>query len=335
MSGELLVRGEGLGKRFAAERDWLGRPRKWVQAVREVSLAIERGTTLGLVGESGCGKSTVGRMLLALTPPTAGRSFLGDLEVTALSGEPLRRLRKRMQMVFQDPYASLNPRVRIADALAMPLRIHLPELSPSERRDRVEALLARVGLRPDHAQRLPGEFSGGQRQRIVIARALASEPDFVFADEPVSALDVSVQAQIVNLLGDLQHERGLTYLFVSHDLKVVQHVARRIAVMYFGRIVEEAPRDALFAGARHPYTQALLSAVPDPRPGHRRLRILLDGEIPSPLRPPQGCSFHPRCPLARRLGDRERERCQNEAPELQPMAGDPSHRVACHYAASS
>ncbi len=329
-----FVRAEGLTKRFAAGRGLFGAPKHFVQAATDVSLAIERGTTLGLVGESGSGKSTVGQMMLALTRPTAGRAFLDGVELTALAPEPLRKLRRRMQMVFQNPYGALNPRVPVGEAVELPLRVHRPELSAAERRERAQALFARVGLRPDQFARLPSDFSGGQRQRIVIARALAAEPDFVFADEPVSALDVSVQAQIVNLLADLQAERGLTYLFVSHDLKIVQHVAHRVAVMYLGRVIEEAPARRIFAGARHPYTRALLSAVPDPRRKEKAARTLLEGELPSPLTPPPGCAFHPRCPLARKLSEPDREQCRTQTPALLPVVdADGSHRAACHFRA--
>jgi len=326
-----FVRGVGLVKTFPAAHGVFGRSTKTVHAVTDVSLEIERATTLGLVGESGCGKSTVGQMLLGLIRPTAGSAYLGDIDVTKLRGEPLRRLRARMQMIFQNPYGSLNPRLRVADSIALPLRLHRPEMTRAQRLAHVGELLALVGLRADQASRRPSEFSGGQRQRIVIARALAARPEFIFADEPVSALDVSVQAQIVNLLMDLQRERQLSILFVSHDLKVVQHVAHRVAVMYLGRIVEEAPARSLFAGARHPYTQALISAAPDPRPGQKRLRVILDGEVPSPLRPPGGCSFHPRCPLTKGLDAASRRRCQTEVPALRPLTNE-HQRVACHFA---
>ncbi|MCI0571502.1 MAG: ATP-binding cassette domain-containing protein [Myxococcaceae bacterium] len=328
-----LLRAEALHKRFSVTPSLLGRARGEVHAVSGVSLSIPTGTTLALVGESGCGKSTVGRLVLGLTRPTSGRVFLGDDEVTALSGERLRRLRRRMQMVFQDPGAALNPRMRIADAVAEGLLVHHPQLSRAERQARVAALLERVGLRPEAGQRRPGELSGGQRQRVVIARALAVEPELLVADEPTSALDVSVQAQVLNLLMELKAERGLTFLFISHDLRVVEHVADRVAVMYLGRLVEEAPRETLFARPRHPYTDALLSAVPDPRPGRRRARVVLDGDVPSPLSPPPGCVFHPRCPLYARLTEGERARCRGESPELRTLDdGVPSAHVACHFA---
>jgi oligopeptide/dipeptide ABC transporter ATP-binding protein len=270
--------------------------------------------------------------VLGLLRPTGGRAFLGDDEVTALDGEPLRRLRRHMQLVFQDPWSSLNPRMRIGDALSEPLEIHRPELSAEDRRARVAAMLERVGLRPEHAQRMPSEFSGGQRQRIVIARALAVEPRFLVADEPVSALDVSVQAQIVNLLQDLQRERRLAMLFISHDLKVVEHVADRVAVMYLGRIVELAPSADLFRRPLHPYSEALLSVIPLARRTGTRPRTVLEGEVPSPLAPPPGCGFHPRCPLRRTLSAAEQERCSSARPELVGIGGDAARNVACHFA---
>jgi peptide/nickel transport system ATP-binding protein len=297
-----------------------------VRAVDGVSFSVARGATLGLVGESGSGKSTVGRLLLGLVAPTAGRVTLGGVEVTLLRGEALRAFRSRMQMIFQDPAASLNPRQRIADAVAEPLRAHQPGLSAGERAERVGAMLERVGLLPSHAGRLPEELSGGQRQRVAIARALVGAPDFVFADEVVSALDVSVQAQIVNLFADLQAERGLTVLFVSHDLRVVEHLADEVGVMYLGRLVELAPRGVLYARPLHPYTRALLSAVPDPRPG-RPPRTLLAGE-PGGERPTQGCAFLPRCPLARRLDALQRSRCAGERPALEAVG---EAKVACHF----
>ena len=318
-----LVRAVKLEKRFPAGGGIFS-ARREVHAVRDVSLEIEKGKTLGLVGESGCGKSTLGRLLLRLIEPSAGRVFLGDVEVTALDAGALRALRRRMQMVFQDPYGALDPRIPVGEAVGEGLDIHHATLSPAQRRERIESLLARVGIRSDQITRLPSAFSGGQRQRVVIARALAVEPDLIVADEPVSALDVSVQAQVVNLLSDLQRERGLTYLFVSHDLRVVEHVSDDVAVMYLGRIVERAPKRTLFSTPRHPYTAALLSAVP----GRTAGRVLLEGDVPSPLSPPPGCAFHTRCPLFKKLDAAQQTRCRTEEPALR-ILGD-SH-AACHW----
>jgi peptide/nickel transport system ATP-binding protein/oligopeptide transport system ATP-binding protein len=327
-----LVRAEGLSRSFTAGGgSWL-RPRT-LRAVREVTLSIPVGRTLGLVGESGCGKSTVGRLLLALLRPTAGRVWLGETELSALAPEPLRRLRRSMQLVFQDPYSSLNPRLRVGETVGEPLEVHRPELSAEERRLRVRAMLARVGLRPEHAARLPAEFSGGQRQRVAIARALVAEPRFLVADEPVSALDVSVQAQVVNLLTDLQRERQLTMLFISHDLKVVERVSDEVAVMYLGQVVERAPAAALYARPLHPYTDALLSAIPLARGRSSRPRVVLEGELPSPLSPPPGCAFHPRCALYLRLAAAEQARCRSDGTRLAPVEGAGGRESACHLAA--
>ena len=300
-----------------------------VRAVDGVSLAINRGETLGLVGESGCGKSTVGRTILRLYDPTAGRITFDGQDITTVKGSALRSVRRRMQMIFQDPYASLNPRMTAAGIVSEPLEIHNIGAA-KDRRDRVRDLLATVGLDPNYGDRFPHEFSGGQRQRIGVARALALHPDLIVADEPISALDVSIQAQIINLLERLQGDLGLTYLFIAHDLSVVRHISDRIAVMYLGRIVEVAGSRELYKRPIHPYTVALLSAVPipDPEVERRRRRIILAGDVPSPSNPPAGCHFHTRCWLRERLGNPER--CVAEAPELRTM--DTGHQVSCHFA---
>jgi oligopeptide transport system ATP-binding protein len=300
-----------------------------VQAVDGVTFEIERGETLGLVGESGCGKSTTGRAIIRLNPPTGGRIFFDGKDVTDIKGSELRRLRKRMQMIFQDPYASLDPRMTAGGIIAEPLDIH-DVGKPDERRERVRELLSTVGLNPDYSSRYPHEFSGGQRQRIGVARALALQPDLIVADEPISALDVSIQAQIINLLERLQGEFGLTYLFIAHDLSVVRHISDRTAVMYLGRVVETSGSRDLNVRPLHPYTVALLSAVPIPDPvvESRRRRIILKGDVPSPVNPPSGCRFHTRCWLREKLGNPER--CVTEDPRLRVM--DTRHEVACHFA---
>jgi oligopeptide/dipeptide ABC transporter ATP-binding protein len=297
-----------------------------VRAVEGVSFEVKRGETLGLVGESGCGKSSVGRTILRLQEPTSGSAIFEDTDVFALDRRALRQLRRRMQIIFQDPYSSLNPRMRVGSAVAEGIEIHRLATGAEVSR-RVDALLREVGLDPSYARRYPHEFSGGQRQRIGIARALAVEPAFIVCDEPVSALDVSVQAQVLNLLGDLQRDRGLAYLFIAHDLAVVRQIAHRIAVMYLGRIVEEGETSSLLGDPRHPYTVALLSAVPDPDPVRRRARIVLGGDLPSPSNPPPGCAFHTRCfhPL-------KDQRCRTELPLLRPVGGT---LAACHYAEST
>jgi oligopeptide transport system ATP-binding protein len=324
MSEQPIVRGESLRKSFRGPSRGIGRGRAEVLAVDGVTLDVMHGETLGLVGESGCGKSTLGRLLLRLYEPTSGRVYFEGQDITALSQSALRPFRRKMQIIFQDPYSSLNPRMTVKAALSEALRVHGMVSSASEEQQRIAALLERVGLRPEHMRRYPHEFSGGQRQRIGIARALAVSPRFIVADEPVSALDVSIQAQIVNLLSDLQEELGLSYLFIAHDLHVVEHVSRRVAVMYLGRIVELATSEQIYERPRHPYTEALLSAAPEPDPTAPKRRLLLGGDVPSPLDPPSGCAFHPRCPIA------EKGLCDREVPALRTI--EPSHEVACHLA---
>ena len=320
-----LVRVEGLKQYYPVNRGVLFRRQVGaVRAVDGISFLIRKGETLGLVGESGCGKSSTGRAILQLQRPTAGRVFLDGVELTELKGRALRRMRRRMQMIFQDPYASLNPRMTAGQILSEPLEIH--QLARGRRKERVRELLELVGLNRGYADRYPHEFSGGQRQRIGIARALALQPDFIICDEPVSSLDVSIQAQVINLLGDLQERFGLTYLFIAHDLSMVRHISDRVAVMYLGRIVELADRDDLYESPLHPYTQALISAVPLPDPDleTRRSRIVLKGDPPDPADPPAGCNFCTRCPVAI-------DRCHHEDPPLREVR--PGHWAACHLVA--
>ncbi len=319
-----LVQVRDLVKHYAAGGLFAKAPP--VRAVEQVSFDVERGETLALVGESGCGKSSVGRTILRLQEPTSGQATFDGTDVFGLDRKALRRLRRRMQIIFQDPYGSLNPRMTIGAAVAEGIEIHHLARGAEVRR-RVGGLLQEVGLDPDYARRYPHEFSGGQRQRIGIARALAVEPSFIVCDEPVSALDVSVQAQVLNLLADLQRDRGLSYLFIAHDLAVVRQIARRIAVMYLGRIVESGPTEPLLTSPRHPYTVALLSAVPEPDPAHRRSRIVLSGDLPSPSAPPPGCPFHTRC-----FHPARNERCRTELPQLRPVGAT---LAACHYAEST
>jgi oligopeptide/dipeptide ABC transporter ATP-binding protein len=318
MTAPLLV-AENLVKHFVARRSVFGRPTAIVKAVDGVSFSVSAGETLALVGESGCGKSTLGRLVLRLIEPTSGRVIFDGQDVLALGADELRAFRRDAQLVFQDPYASLNPRMTVYQMLEEPLAIH--NLVPArQRRARIDELLRMVGLEPRYARRYPHEFSGGQRQRIAIARALAVEPKLIVCDEAVSALDVSIRSQVLNLLHDLQQRLGLAYLFISHDLAVVKHVSDRIAVMNFGHIVEVAPAETLFSEPRHPYTRALLSAIPVPKPRAKRERIILQGDMPSALHPPPACRFHTRCPYAIEI-------CRVERP---PLIDDGSHATACH-----
>jgi len=330
---ETLLRAENLTKHYSTEDSFLDRvigERQWVRALDGVDLEVREGETLGLVGESGCGKSTLGRSLLQLEEPTAGSVHYDGTDLTTLSNAEMREYRTDLQYIFQNPFASLNPRLTISDIVGEALDIH-GLASGREREERVRELLETVGLQASHAGRYPHEFSGGQRQRIGIARALAVDPDFIVCDEPVSALDVSVQAQILNLLEDLQEEFGLSYLFIAHDLSVVEHIADRIAVMYLGEIVEVGTAEEVFSPPYHPYTRALLSAIPEPDPLWEGDRIILEGNVPSPIDPPSGCKFHTRCPIAR-------EDCStwDEHPPLEAVgpgerdgAGD--HAIACPY----
>lgn len=318
--GEPLVSVRDLTMHFPIYKGVLRRQVGSVKAVDGVSFDILAGETLGLVGESGCGKSTTGRVILRLYTPTAGSIVLEGRELTTLEGETLRALRPEMQMIFQDPQACLNPRMTVGSIIAEPLDEHRREMSKKEKQAKVRELLAQVGMNPDFANRYPHEFSGGQRQRIGIARALALNPKFIVCDEPIAALDVSIQAQVVNILEELQDRLGLTYLFISHDLSMVRHIADRVAVMYLGKVVELAPRDALYENPQHPYTRALLSAVPTVEETQRE-RIILEGDVPSPANPPKGCNFCTRCPEAI-------ARCREEEPEWREIA--PGRFAACH-----
>jgi len=320
---ETLLQIEGLKKYFPVNRGLFGRHVGDVHAVDGITFDVYRGETLGLVGESGSGKTTVGRTILRLYPPTAGRVVLDGIDMGTLSSRALRRARRRLQMIFQDPYASLNPRMNVGAIVAAPLAIHRVARG-REAEERVAELLQLVGLNPGLTNRYPHEFSSGQRQRIGIARALALNPEFVVCDEPIAALDVSIQAQVINLLHTLQERFGLTYLFIAHDLSMVRHISDRVAVMYLGKIVELTDRDSLYTNPLHPYTQALLSAVPIPDPAieQNRARIILPGEVPSPVHPPKGCGFNTRCPLAY-------DTCFEVPPEYREV--QPGHWVACHH----
>lgn len=322
---DILLEVKGLKKYYPILGGVFRKPVGWVKAVDGVDFFVRKGETLGLVGESGCGKSTTGMCILHLTEPTAGRIRLNvDDRWVEVNSKTIASLRSEMQVIFQDPYSSLNPRMRIRDIIAEPLEAQGIK-NRTERYDRVEELLKAVGLGSHHMKRFPHEFSGGQRQRIGIARALALNPSLIICDEPVSALDVSIQAQVVNLLEDLQRKFGLTYLFIAHDLSVVEHISDRVAVMYLGRIVEIADVDTLFENPKHPYTEALFSAIPVPDPDAQYKQIVLEGDVPSPANPPKGCHFHPRCRYATDI-------CRQESPRLQPAAKSREHQVACHRA---
>ncbi|MGA2242412.1 MAG: dipeptide ABC transporter ATP-binding protein [Verrucomicrobiota bacterium] len=315
-----LLEVKNLKVHFPVKHGMFSRAHEFVKAVDDVSFAIEPGETLGLVGESGCGKTSLGRAIVRLVEPTAGSVLLNGDDITGMGGSELRARRRKFQMIFQDPYGSLNPRMTVEQIVGEALDIHQLADSKFARQKRILELLQDVGLDPVYAQRYPHEFSGGQRQRIGIARALAVEPELIICDEPVSALDVSVQAQIINLLQDLQQQRGIAYLFIAHDLAVIEHISRRVMVMYLGKIVETAEVKALIRTPQHPYTQALISAVPEVDPETKRQRIILPGDVPSPIHPPPGCPFHPRCPIAE-------ERCKTDVPQLREIAS--SHWAAC------
>lgn len=317
-----LLRVDNLVKHFPVQKGLFGRQKSVVHAVDGLSFELHAGDTMALVGESGCGKSTVGRLVLRLLDATSGKVWFDGQDLMTLSPERMRSERRQLQMIFQDPYSSLNPRMTVEQTLTEPLALH--GLATGRHHERAVELMDLVGLSPQYLQRYPHEFSGGQRQRIGIARALAVEPKLIVCDEAVSALDVSIQAQVINLLQDLQKRLGLAYVFIAHDLAVVKHIASHVAVMYLGHMVEYADKRSLFATPRHPYTQALLSAIPLPEPGLKRERVLLQGDVPNPINPPSGCRFRTRCPYAQ-------DRCAQEVPVLRPTDASGTHRVACHF----
>ncbi len=321
-NNEYILKVEGLKKWFPITGGVFSRVVGWVKAVDGVSFSVKRGETLGVVGESGCGKTTTGRTILRLIEPTEGKAIFEGVDIFSLNKAELRKIRRDIQIIFQDPYASLNPRMTVGDIVGEALDIHKLVKTKKEREERIAELLDVVGLLPQHMKRYPHEFSGGQRQRIGIARALAVQPKFIVADEPVSALDVSIQAQVINLLEDLQEKFKLTYLFIAHDLSVVRHISTRVAVMYLGKLVELTETEELFEHPAHPYTEALLSAVPIPDPEVKKQRIILEGDVPSPVNPPSGCRFHTRCRYAKSI-------CAEKEPELKDLGG--GHYVACHF----